>query len=442
MKNSKSIIIVGGGWAGLSCAVELSYVGHHVTLLESARQLGGRARRVPFNKHSVDNGQHILLGAYHETFALFKRLHVNLDKSLEVKALDLHLQHRNGKHFRLKLPHVVAPLNFFIGLLSAEGFSLHDRWRILRLGLRLFTNSMILDDDISVAQLLKNEKQTENNIAALWEPICLASLNTPIDEASARIFIRVLHDTFCRSSHDADFIIPRTDLSALIPDPAFDFIEQHGGTVQLNQRVTALQIEQRHITGVSCVEKSYEAEHVVLAIPPHACMPLIKEHAALHDVAYNMSGYSYHPICTIYLQFPKTVQPDRPIQAFLGSHAQWLIDRRVTGQRGLMSIIISGPGPHMAMDNDTLSETIKQEIRDFYPHWPAPDDVLVIREKRATFNSRINIDLLRPDNRSPVKGLWFAGDFTRTGYPATLEGAVRSGVRAASLIHKEITEQQ
>ena len=436
-----SVIVVGGGWAGLSCAVELSYVGHKVTLLESAKQLGGRARRVAFDTQPVDNGQHVLIGAYHETLSLLKRLDINIKEKLERQPLDLHLQVRNSGHFRLRLPHLPSPLNLLMGLLGAEGFNIRDRWCALRFGLRLFTHGFVLDEDISVEQLLIKQKQTRNAIIALWEPICLASLNTPIEEASAKIFIRVLHDTFCRSTHDADLIIPKVDLGTLLPDPAFDFIEQHGGTVQLSQRASKLNITQRHITGVMCEDRLYEANHVVLATPPHVCQTLLKEHPALHDVAYNLAGFSYHPICTVYLQFPKTVKPDRPIQALLDSTGQWIIDRRISGQPGLFAVVISGPGHHMELENHELVETIKSEIRDLYPHWPAPDETMVIREKRATFNCRTSIDLVRPENKSAVHGLWLAGDFTNTGYPATIEGAIRSGIKTAKLIHNEVVNQ-
>jgi len=299
----------------------------------------------------------------------------------------------------------------------------------------------MLDDDMSVAALLKLQKQTRTIITALWEPICLASLNTPIEEASAKVFLRVLHDTFCRSAYDSDLIVPKTDLSTLLPDPAFDFVERHGGNVHLSQRVIGLKVEQRHITGVITEDSQYDTDTVVLAIPPHACQKLFKDHPALHHSAYNMAAFSYHPICTIYLQFPATVKADHPVQALLGYTGQWIIDRRIAGQPGLFSVVISGPGPHMQLDNAVLTERIKTEIRDLYPHWPAPDDVMVVREKRATFNCRANINLIRPDNRSRMQGLWFAGDFTNTGYPATLEGAIHSGTRTARQIHQETIYQ-
>jgi len=439
--NKKSVVVVGGGWAGLSCAVELSRIGYPVTLLESARQLGGRARRVAFNDYAVDNGQHVLLGAYRQTLALFNILGISLNDKLLRQSLNLHLLSTEGNKYNLHLPALITPLNLFIGLLRAKGFTLYDRWRALVFGFKLFANAIIPgtgkgSDDISVIDLLKKEKQTLTNIRALWEPICLASLNTTIDEASASIFVRVLHDTFCRAQSDADLILPNIDLGALLPDPALDYIEQHGGNVHLSKRVTDITVEQRHITGIVCDSEAYPAEHVVLAIPPHACMPLVKDHPALHDIAYNLSGFSYNPIVTVYIKYPKSVKLDQPVQALIGTTSQWVIDRRLAGQPGLMAVVISGPGPHMEKDNDTLRNTIEGELAECFPHWPRPDDAMVIREKRATFSSRVGVNALRPENTTNVDGLWLAGDYTKSAYPATLEAAVISGRYTAELIHQ------
>lgn len=435
---SAPIIVVGGGWAGLSCAVELAEHGHTVTVLESARQLGGRARRVAFKEQAVDNGQHIFLGAYHRTLQLLEDLGINSNQSLYRQPLELSLLNDGRRGITLRLPQILSPLNLLVGLLRLRGLGLKDRWQALRFGLRLFSNSLVSSTDTSVAELLRTQGQSSHNIHGLWEPICLAALNTPIEEASAQLFIRVLHDSFCRTHRDSDIIIPRVDLGCLLPDQAFDYIEGHGGNVHLGQRVNELAIEQQHVLSLHTQDRKYDASHVVLAIPPHACQPLLKPHAALHDIAYNMSGIDYHPVCTVYLQYPEEVKADRPLQGLLTTTAQWLIDRRIYNQPGLIAAVISGPGKHMQMSNVQLTEKIKAELRGIYPHWPAPVAEMVIREKRATFSARVGINRIRPSNRTPVNGLWLAGDYTNTDYPATIESAIISGQRAAKMIHHEV----
>lgn len=434
------VTIVGGGWAGLSCAVELARLGHAVTVLESARQLGGRARRVAFNELAVDNGQHLLLGAYHQTLGLLDRLGINREQLFYRQPMELSLLNKNGrKGITLRLPSLISPLNLLVGLFRMHGLRFNDRLHALRFGLHLFSNRLVSNDDTTVAELLKTQGQSTNNIHGLWEPICLAALNTPIEEASAQLFIRVLHDSFCRTHHDADIIIPRVDLGELLPDHAFDFIERQGGNVRLGQRINAIGIENQRIRWLISQDNKYESSHVVLAVPPHACQPLIKPHAGLHDIAYNMSAFAYHPICTVYLRYPPEVQTDRPLQGLLESTAQWLIDRRLCNQPGVIAAVISGPGKHMQLSNAQLGEQVKNELRDIYPHWPAPTAVMVIREKRATFSARVGINQVRPANRTPVKGLWLAGDYTNTGYPATIESAIISGQQTATMIHHEVS---
>ncbi len=442
IKAKKQVIVIGGGWAGLSCATELSRLGYQITLLESAKQLGGRARRIEFDEQAVDNGQHVLIGAYRKTLDLFELLGIDLEKSLYRRSLNLHLLAPDKKYYNLKLPNLITPINLFVGLLQAKGFGLYDRWRVLLFGLKLFANALIIEDDYSVSELLTRQKQTTKSINALWEPICLASLNTPIEEASARIFVRVLHDTFCRSHKDADLIVPRVDLGKLIPDPAMDFIEQHGGNVYLSKRVTEIVVEQGHVTGVMCDKELYEADHVVIALPPHSCLPLAKSHPALDDVAYNLNSFNYNPIITVYLKYAQSVTLDRPVQALLGTTSQWIIDRKLTDRPGLMAVVISGPGEHMQLDNDQLKNKVQQELAGLFPHWPQPDSTLVIREKRATFSCNVGVNLLRPTNITKVNGLWLAGDYTNTGYPATLESAIISGQHTAALIEQSFPQQE
>lgn len=436
---SQPIIVIGGGWAGLSCAIELTRLGHQVTLLESARQLGGRARCVRFHDLPVDNGQHILLGAYRQTLQLLRIL--NLSESTVLRRIPLHLHLEDAQHhtYSLNAPNIPAPLHLLTGLLNAKGFTTHDRWRAIAFGIQIWRDRLSKFSDRSVLNWLQEQKQSSRLIDCLWQPLCLAAMNTPIHLASAQVFQTILRDAFCQTRQDSEILLPRTDLGALLPNPALDYIEQHDGTVLFGQRVEAIHVHQRQIVGVQTQQETIDSTQVVLAVPPHAALSLLETHPALHDLVYQLRGFTYEPICTVYIQYPSEIRSDLPIQGFVGMTTQWLIDRQVTGHPGLMAVVISGPGPHMQWDSKQLADQVITELADAYPHWPKPSDHYVIREKRATFSCRVGIQAIRPDNATPVNGLWLAGDYTNTHYPATIEGAVRSGLRCAQLLHQQNT---
>ncbi len=433
-----SIVIIGGGWAGLAAAVKLTQKGHPVTLLESARQAGGRARRVAFANYTVDNGQHLLIGAYHTILELLNDIGIDVQQSLLRQPLNLTMHSLHGKPLRLKTPPLPAPLHLLFALLSARGLNISDRLSALRFGYALFRGKLFPATDISVAELLQQQKQTDRLIQAFWQPLCLAIMNTPLQEASAMIFLQVLSDAFLRQRRDADLLFPHHDLGALFPEPAMHYIEQQGGHVHLGMRVSALKIENGKICGVYIDNTFIPAQQLLLATSVRASLALIQGQKDLASLQENLAQFHFQPVTTIYLQYPPEVQLSQPMQGLIDGYAEWIFDRRHCGQPGMISVVISSHGPHMDESKEQLGARIAAELAQLFPHWPATRAQFVIREKRATFSSRVNINHLRPENRTSVKGLWLAGDYTNNGYPATLEGAVRSGVQCAALINSEI----
>lgn len=426
------VIVVGGGWAGLAAAVELARQRIPVTLLESAKQLGGRARCVHLDGVSIDNGQHLLLGAYSSTLELLHLLGVREEDALLRRRLSLQYVFADGRGVALNTPRLPAPLHLAWGLFTARGLSWRDRVRALHFSRAMKRNGFELEDDCSVAELLNKHAQSPRLIQALWEPLCLGALNTHIHEASARLFLRVLGDSFQYARRDSDLLITRLGLGAMLPEPAFDFIESHGGSVQLGRRVTGLRVENDSVIGVDFGAQLLNSTRVVLAVPSPMALRLMKPHTVLKPICDNMTQLTHRPICTVYLQYPKSVGLGREIIGSLGTVSQWIFDRGIYGQAGLMAVVVSGDGEHMGWTNDTLCAHVTQELARQFPRWPAPLNSHCIREKRATFAATVNVDQLRPGHRTPLKGLWLAGDYTDTGLPATLEGAVRSGLACAS----------
>lgn len=423
------VIVVGGGWAGLAAAMELCAHGADVTLIEAAAHLGGRARAVERHGLRFDNGQHLLFGAYRETLRLLEM----------AGAVEEELFHRQPLHWSMRNPTqpnvdiraptwLPAPLHMLWALLlNARGYDLRERAAALRACAAVLEP---LDRDLSVSAWLQQTRQPVRVIETLWEPLCLAALNTPIDYASAEVYTRVLRDVFLQRRADADMLIPRRDLSAIFPMPASHFITARSGHILLGERVTSLIHARTHVAGVRSRRGDHLADHVVLALPPPAATVLVDTHPALAALRSQLDAFEYEPICTAYLRYSQPFHPGASMIGMRGGHAQWLFPVKHCGEEWV-AIVISGPGEHMQIDNASLLACLSKEITTQWSTAARYKEGFVIREKRATFSCGVGSNARRPNVRTELQGLWLAGDFTTTGYPATLEGAVRSGVACA-----------
>ncbi|HEC20792.1 MAG TPA: FAD-dependent oxidoreductase [Gammaproteobacteria bacterium] len=431
---TQPVIVVGGGWAGLAAAVELARHDIPVTLLESAKQLGGRARSVQTGSMQVDNGQHLLLGAYESTLGLIRSIGIEEENVLHRQPLSLYWNDPANTPVSLRTARLPAPYHLAWGLLTAKGLSLRDRLSALAFSRRQEKRHFSIEEDCSVADLLVRQDQSPSLVRALWEPLCIGALNTRLDEASAQIFLRTLGDSFNHARSDSDLLLTRVNLGAILPQPAADYIERHKGSVRLGQRVTELNIKDDKVEGIQVDETRYNANDIILATPHHVSLQMLKPHAALEPVCEQLQQLDDRPICTLYLQFDKNIRLGRWLQGSLGTLCQWIFDRSLYGQDGLMAVVISSDGEHMQWDNQELYNHVIAEIGAQLPQWPTPISWQVIREKRATLASTVGINQYRPDGQTPIQGLWLAGDYTNTRLPATLEGAVRSGLHCAQRI--------
>ncbi len=421
------VAIVGGGYAGMAAAVELAEAGTPVTVFEASRVLGGRARAVELDGTTVDNGQHILVGAYRDTLRLMTR--VGADPARQLMRLPLAIEFPGA--LQLAAPQLPAPLHLLVALGLARGFSLAEKCQAVRFMAMLQRRRFLLDHDLPLNQLLDQQRQSEKVRRYLWEPLCIATLNTPVDSASAQVFANVLRDALASDRAASDFLLPTTDLSQLFPEPAARYVEAHGGEVRRGMR--AANLRQENNAWWLGTEGPYD--HLILAVAPFHVAALVAGMPQLKPLATQLATLEWEPIVTAYLAYPETVRLPKPMLAFADAHTQWLFDRgQLGGKAGLMAAVISARGRHLELDHDTLAACIHEEIAALIPGLPVPDWQRVIVEKRATFSCTPGLS--RPASRTAVDGLWLAGDYVASDYPATIEGAVRSGIAVAQAITK------
>ncbi len=438
----KQVAVIGAGWAGCAAAVELAQMGYQVELFESARTPGGRARQLVLEGKTLDNGQHILLGAYSETLRLMRLCGVDLQQAF----LRLPLQMRypdteQGMDFCA--PRWPAPLHLLGALVRARGLGREDKMALGRFSTSARWMGWQLNTDCSVTELLLRFEQTERIIQLMWRPLCIAALNTPPERASAQVFLRILKDSLGANRAASDMLIPRLDLSNLFPLPAVQLIRRHGGNLHLGASVKAIfpHGSAWQIHGNGLPEAQFDA--VVVATPSQVASQLLAEYIEPITLAQEA-------ITTCYLQYDASVRLPQPMLALpdlpeQGDFAQYVFDRGQlqADQAGLLAVVISAPHQALALDQAELVQAITQQLSRQLaaqlqvakiqgaelqqPLWHK-----VISEKRATF--ACSPGLQRPTQTISLPNLVLAGDYTAGPYPATLEGAVRSGVQAAQLI--------
>ena len=419
------VAVIGAGWAGCAAAVEATRLGHSVTLYEATRSAGGRARRVESTLRGqslmLDNGQHILIGAYTETLDLMALVGVNPAAVLLRIPLTLRFPDGTGLQFRA----LVSPLDALHAMATARGWSWRERLALLRRAWRWQVNKFECTATLSVADLCAGLPDAVMH--GLIEPLCVSALNTPASRASGQVFLRVLKDALFQANGGSNLLLPRVDLSALLPDAALAWLAAHGAQVLRGQRVQALR-QQGSGWGVTAGDTT-DFECVVLACPVSESLRLVRSSGLpSEDWQARAQALAHEALTTVY-----ALAPDRPgamlshpmltLRSDARYPAQFVFDRgQLGGPAGLLAFVISASsGDSAALTEQVLAQAKAQLGLHLQP-------LQTIVEKRATF--ACTPGLQRPQAElAPT--LLACGDYIAGPYPATLEGAVRSGLAAA-----------
>ncbi len=421
------VAVVGAGWSGLAAAVQLCDAGHQVALFEMSKHLGGRARSGAIHGQQLDNGQHIMIGAYGHALALLRR--VGVDPGQAMLRMPLELRYVDGPAFALPKGH--PSLSFARAVLSAQRWRMGEKLSFLRAALGWRLSGFSCAPDATVQALCSGIAATI--VRDLIEPLCVAALNTPMQSASGQVFLRVMRDALFSGVGSADLLLSKHGLSRLLPDPARAMLLAAGARVTAGHRVMNLQglADQWLVDG-----ERFDA--VVLATTPREAARLVLPiHATWSQLATTLP---YQPIVTVWLADGQLKWPT-PMMAFQGqadSPAQFALAlEALTGPKGVFTWIVSGAASWLDKGLQTTAEAVLVQARSAFPGSFTSSDAIVhvAAERRATLACVPG--LVRP-GACIAKGLFAAGDYVDGPYPSTLEGAVRSGGLAAALAHEHL----
>ena len=422
------IAIVGGGWSGMAAAVAAVQAGHHVTLWEASRTLGGRARALPATLPDgtpvlLDNGQHILIGAYRECLRLMTLVGVDPAQALLRMPLTLRFPDGDG----IALPRWPFPLDALAGIASARGWHWRDKLALLLQALRWQLGSFRCADDLSVADVCRD--LTPRVRAELIEPLCVSALNTVAAESSGAVFLRVIRDAVFGGSGSSHLLLPLADLSSLFPSAAAAWLTQHGATLHAGARVHALgqegdrwSIDGETHDRVLLAVAAPDAVHLLQASLPQWTGTSQRSAGHWLDRAQLLQ---HMPITTVYA-WAADARLQRPMLALRSGPAQFVFDRgQLGGPAGLLAFVISASEGNRA----TLqAQVLHQATHQFGLRLQAVQTVI---EKRATI--ACTPGLQRPAMEI-ANGLHACADYVDGPYPSTLEGAVRTALACVAAI--------
>ncbi len=438
------VLIIGGGLAGLAAAVELAEQGKRVLLLERRSFLGGRAYSFTDQTtgDTIDNGQHLLMGCYHHTLDFLAK--IGALSKLKIQAYPrVDFLSEGGALASFRCPPVPAPLHLLAGLARLQTIGWRDRLGALRVGwaLRRLNGDRERLAELTVRDWLNELGQSQQIQRRFWDLVALATLNELPERASADMFARVLEQAFMQARRDSTMIIPRVSLSELYTANARRFIEERGGLVRLNAEVAQIRFERHRAVGV--VLRSGEqlpAEAIISAVPYFALKKLIApEVVAACESLQSLDRLQSSPIVSINLWYEEPIT-ELEFVGLLDSPIDWVFNKNailgLPHRQQHLALVTSGAYELAGLPKERLVELAVSELKRFFPSARKlqPIHYFVVKERDATLSHTVGVTRLRPAQRTSLSNFFLAGDWTATGLPATIEGAVWSGQECARAI--------
>ena len=446
-----SVAIVGGGIAGLAAATALAASGHKVALFERKPYLGGRASSYehPATGETVDNCQHVLLGCCTNLIDFYSRI----GSANDVRWFNtLTFITPDGVRSELRPGGLPAPLHSSASFLKARFLSPTDKFAIAR---ALATMMPAPLDDVggSFLDWLKHNGQTEQAIRRFWEPVLVSALNEDLDRVSVKYASLVFRDSFLKSPSAGAMGVPSVPLTELYSRAA-DFIRNNGGEVHLRTSVENFRLEGERVTldlGLSATSETFIADDLIVATPWHATAKLLERSNVAEktrDLIAALASIESSPITGVHLWFDRTIT-DLPHAVLLDRTIQWMFHKSMlqpqrSDQGSYVEVVVSASKLLVSRSRQEIIDIAMGELAEFFPAVREAKlrKATVVKELHATYSVLPSGDKLRPAQATTVPHLFLAGDWTRTEWPATMEGAVRSGYLAAEAVTRSRGDAQ
>jgi hydroxysqualene dehydroxylase len=453
MVESRDVVIIGGGFAGLSAGVELAERGFRVALLEGKPALGGRAYSFSDAESGdlVDNGQHVLMGCYHQTLDFLAKIGTRnrliIRRNLEIEILD-----GPGRSASLKTALLPGPFHMTAGLMRYKHLTIAERLAVLRAGVQMMYMRRFVPARLkrmTVAEFMDTTGQGSCARRTFWYPLAIATLNERPEFASAALLAEVLKRAFFSRRKDSAFLYSKVGLSELYCTAAREFIEKRDGVVACRAIVDSLKIDDNLVSTVQLRDGvNLRGTNFIAAVPPAQLLRLLPEAIAEHDSFSQISTLKSSPIICVHVWLDREVTSSVFV-GFAGRATQWLFNkRRIFSQFGVphpgyLSFVISGAREFAELPNEHLIKMVMDDLNAMLPAARGARMIkaLVLKEKHATFAPDPASDAIRPPVQTAVPNLFLAGDWVRTGLPATIESAVIAGRSAAAAITSRVASR-
>ncbi len=452
MDSRPTVAVLGAGWSGLSAAVRLVEGGCRVILLEKRAVPGGRALSYTDNDSgdALDNGPHIFLGCYSGTIRFLDAIgagaRLRFSRRLRLAFID-----RERGAFQFRCPSLPSPWNLLAGLLGLRGLDLPDRFRALRLGARArrLTESDLQRLESSTLEIwLAKAGQTPAIRRVIWDPIAMAALNEDPAIASAAVFARVFREAFL-SGGPSGIGLSAFGLSDLYAGPALRFLEKNGCEVRFRSGVSRILIGPGGVEGLQLGDGTRIVADAYLSTLPPRDLQAALPRTTFHSDPYfrRIASLETSPVVSIHLWYDRKFL-EEPFVGLLGTRTQWLFDRRAIlgseGEGSGLSAVISAARSYIDWPASDIIAMAEEDIAACVPAARRARllRAKVVKERHATFSPRAGSSRLRPGPRTPIPNLILGGDWTDTGLPGCIEGAVRSGERAAAEVGRFVLEDR